>query len=71
MELRWFISFPNPVDIAAMLKDVLDFNGKRAICTYLWMIAAADGNVDESEKLLLGTVAAALDFDLNSIFEEE
>ena len=62
---------PNPADLATMLKDVLEFEGKRAICTYLWMIAASDGNVDESEKQLLVTVADAMGFDLNTIFEEE
>ena len=62
---------PDPQDIASLLRDVLEFEGKKAICTYLWMIAAADGNVDDSEKELLITVSAAMGFDLNTIFEEE
>ena len=64
-------SLPAPHDIASMLRDILEFEGKRAICTYLWMIAAADGNVDDSEKELLALVANAMDFDLNTVFEEE
>ena len=62
---------PDPQDLALMLRDVLEYDAKRAICTYLWMIAASDGNVDDSEKILLATVANAMDFDLNTIFEEE
>ena len=64
-------SLPAPHDIASMLRDILEFEGKRAICTYLWMIAAADGNVDDSEKELVALVANAMDFDLNTVFEEE
>lgn len=54
---------PSSQDIATLLREVLTDDGKKAVCSYLWLIAKADGIVDDSEKNLLSEVATNMGFD--------
>ena len=58
---------PSPQDIATLLREVLTAEGKKAVCSYLWMIAKADGNVADTEKRLLEEVTANIGLDLSTI----
>ena len=70
-ELRGVIknarNLPSPQDIATLLREVLTDDGKKAVCSYLWMIAKADGNVDDSEEKLLAEVTANIGLDLAAL----
>ena len=61
---------PSPQDISTLLREVLTPEGKKAICSYLWMIAMADGSMDNAEKKLLVEVAHNMDFDLRTLAKE-
>lgn len=58
---------PPPQDIASILRETLTADGKKALCSYLWSIAMADGSMDESERRLLAEVAENIDFDLATL----
>jgi uncharacterized tellurite resistance protein B-like protein len=49
---------PSATDLASMLNDTLDNEGKQRILKYLAAIAAADGSVDPKEQQLLDQIAA-------------
>lgn len=57
-------NLPSPTDIAALLSEVLSAEGKKAVCSYLWMISMADGNINTSEQKLLNNIAGNMGFDL-------
>jgi uncharacterized tellurite resistance protein B-like protein len=58
---------PPPQDIATLLREILSDEGKEAICSYLWMIAKADGKIDNSEINLLIKVATNMGVDPEKI----
>lgn len=58
---------PSPQDMATLLREVLTAEGKKAVCSYLWMIAKADGNIEDSEKRLLAEVAAKIELDIATL----
>lgn len=60
---------PSPQDIASLLREVLTADGKKAVVSYLWLIAKADGVVEESEKKLLEEVATNIGFSLSAMGE--
>ena len=62
---------PSPQDISTLLREVLTPEGKKAVCSYLWMIAMADGSMDDSEKKLLVEVAHNMDFDLRTLAKQD
>ena len=61
---------PSPVDIAGILRDELDVEGKKAVTAYLWAIANADGSVDRSEAELLQQVTDHLGLTADDIVVE-
>ena len=60
---------PSPQDIATLLREVLTADGKKAVFSYLWMIAEADGVIEESEERMLTQVATNLGVDLSTMVE--
>ena len=55
---------PSPTDIATLLSEVLTTEGKKAICSYLWMISMADGTIEAAEQQLLNNIAGNMGYDL-------
>ncbi|MEZ4886783.1 MAG: TerB family tellurite resistance protein [Chitinophagales bacterium] len=51
---------PSIRDLAVILNDVLNEEGKLLIFKYLFAIAQADGNIDSSEALMLSELATVL-----------
>ncbi len=57
-------NLPAPMDMAIILRDALDQDGKALIFKYLLAIAQADGNVSAEEKTLLQQVATGMQLDM-------
>ncbi len=61
---------PSAQNVANILKDTLNDEGKQLICSYLLAIAASDGHIDQKEEELLVTIAHNMNFDLELLKKE-
>jgi len=60
-------NLPNTQSLTALLKDLLNEEGKTVLFKYLTAIAHADGHVDANEKAMLLQVALGLGLDLQNL----
>lgn len=63
--LKGHRELPDITDIARMLKDYLDDDGKKTLFKYLLAIAKSDGTIAPEEKALLVLVAQNMGMDMN------
>lgn len=54
-------------EIAPLLNNIVDEEGKKKLLYYLFSIAKADGNIDTSEKEMIGEMAKLMQVELQSL----